>query len=403
MSQRRWFGRAVAALRDARALRRNRVIGACAVLLVLQALLLAGIVMWERGDFGPSRSPFVSDFLSFYAAGRLALQGMPELAYDENAHWFAEQALGAADLPYNYFFYPPPFLLLCAALAVLPYWAALIAFEASTLAAYVLVACRIAAIGGWAWCVPALAFPSVFWGPGLGQNAFLSAALFGASTLLIDTRPLRSGLLFGLLCYKPQFSVLIPAAYVAGGHWRALFASCAMAVAVVGGTAWLFGLETWLRYIDALAGAGHVYGSGTILFAGFVTPFGAARLVGASVETAMSVQVLSSVLAVAIVAWIWHAKVRLPVRAAALISGTLISVPVVLLYDLTLIGICIAWFVRAGMETGFLPWEKLLLALLYVLTFVMLPVGWTFHVPLGVLVPSIMLGLCLRRALAIEA
>ena len=44
-----------------------------------------------------------------------------------------------------------------------------------------------------------LAFPAVFWNIGLGQNAFMSAALFGGATLLVDRRPILAGLLFGAL------------------------------------------------------------------------------------------------------------------------------------------------------------------------------------------------------------
>src|SRR5207244_3647915 len=64
-----------------------------------------------------------------------------------------------------------------------------------------------------------LAFPMAFWNIGLGQNAFLTAGLFGMATLLIDRRPIVAGLLFGLLCYKPHFGLLIPGALAAGGYW----------------------------------------------------------------------------------------------------------------------------------------------------------------------------------------
>jgi alpha-1,2-mannosyltransferase len=47
-----------------------------------------------------------------------------------------------------------------------------------------------------------LAFPAVFWTLGLGQNAFLTATLFGGFTLLLDRRPIAAGILLGLLCYK---------------------------------------------------------------------------------------------------------------------------------------------------------------------------------------------------------
>ena len=38
--------------------------------------------------------------------------------------------------------------------------------------------------------VPVVAFPPVFWALGLGQNSFLTAALFGAGTLWVDRRPI---------------------------------------------------------------------------------------------------------------------------------------------------------------------------------------------------------------------
>lgn len=372
---------------------RGRVVGLCGVALAVQAILLAAVVAWEFGAFGASRSPFVSDFPSFYAAGSLALQGLPELAYDETAHWFTEQAIGGG--PYVYFFYPPPFLLLCAPLALLPYWVALVLFEAASLAAYTVVACRIAGPG---WWLPALAFPAVFWCAGLGQNSFLTAALFGAATLLVDRRPIWSGVLFGLLCYKPHFGLLVPVALAAGGHWRAGFATTTTLCAVVGATIGLFGPETWFRYLDALSAAPLVYGSDTILLAGYVSPFGAARLAGMAAGQAMTLQILVTLATAAIVALVWHQKARLPLRAAVLIGGTLLSTPVALLYDLTLVSICIAWLVRDAADHGFPAGEKYLLTLIYLLAFVTLGVGWMFHWPLGVLAPAIILGLCLRRA-----
>ncbi len=76
----------------------------------------------------------MTDFVSFYAAGRLAAAGTPALAYNRAAHYAAEAADEPAGSPYNYFYYPPIFLLPCAALVRLPYIAAFLLFEAATLA-----------------------------------------------------------------------------------------------------------------------------------------------------------------------------------------------------------------------------------------------------------------------------
>src|SRR5207237_8270122 len=119
----------------------------------------------------------------------------------------------------------------------------------------------------------------VFWTLGLGQNAFLTAALFGLATLLLETRPIASGLLFGLLCYKPHFGLLVPIALAAGGYWRSFAAAAASAGALVLASLLLFGWETWHSFV-LTAGASHsVYESGRSLFAVFANPFGAVRRV----------------------------------------------------------------------------------------------------------------------------
>ncbi len=366
-------------------------------LLLVQAALLALIVLWEFGAFGPSRSPFVSDFPSFYAAGELALQGLPELAYDENAHGYAEQALGNADAPYVYFYYPPPFLLLCAALAGLPYWVAYALFEFIPLLVYGALACRIALVGGWRGWTAAFAFPPVVWCVGLGQNAFLTASLLAAGGMCVDRTPRRAGLLFGLLCIKPHLAMLVPVALIAGRHWRALAAMVASVAAIGGVTLWLFGGETWLAYFATWPHATEVYGSGRVLFAAFVTPFGAARLIGLTPGSALAMQAVVSAGVMVSVGWLWRVGASRSVRGAALLAGTLLCVPVALVYDLMPLGFCIAWLLREGHARGFPPWEKSLLALVCALALMTVVVGWTVRFPLGVFAPAIVLALCMRQ------
>src|SRR5277367_811316 len=220
------------ALSRASWLHRSRIIGWSGILLTAELLALAFLVAWTHGVFKPIDPPTTTDFVSFYAAGKLALAGTPALAYDHAAHHAAEMAATARGIEYQFFFYPPVYLLLCAPLALLPYLASFILFEAATLALWLGVARRILAARGWTWCLPVLAYPAVFWTIGLGQNALLTASLLGAVTLLVDTRPRTAGFLLGLLCYKPHLALLAPVALAAGGHWRA-FAAAALAVASI--------------------------------------------------------------------------------------------------------------------------------------------------------------------------
>jgi alpha-1,2-mannosyltransferase len=341
------------------------MIGRLAALLF--AFQLAGLLFIVAGTHGlitPLDHPVTTDFVSFYAAGALADAGTPQLAYDQAAHRAAEEAATAPGVEYRFFNYPPVFLLLCAALAHLPYLAAFLLFEAATLGLFLAVACRIADDCSPTAIVVLLAFPMLYWTLGLGQNAFLTAGLFGAATLLIERRPLAAGLLFGAISYKPHFGLLIPVALAAGGHWRAFGAATASVAALVLVSVALFGIDTWHGFVSAITASPQTYQSGRIVFDGFVSPFGAVRLLGGSPPLAYGVQAVAALIAAGAVFVAWRRGLSLPVRAAILASGTLVAVPVALLYELMLGAIAGAWLVRADPAANKVPLALLLVALL---------------------------------------
>jgi alpha-1,2-mannosyltransferase len=193
--------------------------------VILFAIELIGFTFFVAGTHGwitELERPTSSDFVSYYAAGMLANTDSPASVYDQAAHYAAEQQATAPGIRYNFFYYPPVYLLLCAPLARLPYLVAFVLFQASCLLSCVILVRRIL------HDVPflvLLAFPAVFWAIGTGQNALLTTALLAAATLTIDSRPVLAGVLFGALCYKPHFGLLVPVALAAGGLWRSFVAA----------------------------------------------------------------------------------------------------------------------------------------------------------------------------------
>jgi hypothetical protein len=378
-------------------LSRDRIVAWGAILLILEVAFLGFMVLWHHDAFGRIDPPTTTDFVSFYAAGKLALAGTPALAYDRAAHAAAEVAATAPGIQYQFFFYPPVYLLICVPLALLPYMVAFVAFQAVTVALWLLVMRRILDIPGWAWCVPMLAYPAAFWTMGIGQNAFLTAALLGATTLLLDERPIGAGVTLGMVCYKPHLALLAPVALAAGGRWRSFGAAAATVAALVGVSVALFGIDTWRRYLTALAGAGAVYETGRIELTAFVTPYGAARVLGAGAHAAQIVQAAVSVLAAAAIGWIWRRDPGPAPRSAALAAGILLSVPLALIYDLLLLTVAFAWLVRAGRATGFLPWEKWVLFACFLVSLTSRYFGQATHIPVGPLAPALLLAVCLVR------
>jgi glycosyl transferase family 87 len=157
----------------------DRVICLCRIALAFEIALFAFLAAGTHGLIVPLEKPNSTDFLSFYAAGSLSDAGTPYLAYDQTAHYTAEEEATQPGTSYVLFYYPPTFLLLCAALARLPYLPAFIAFEVATLGLYTLTLRRILGRHGWDILIPILAFPPVLWTIGLGQNG------------VADRRPLR--------------------------------------------------------------------------------------------------------------------------------------------------------------------------------------------------------------------
>jgi alpha-1,2-mannosyltransferase len=344
-------------------LTRERVIAYATLLAIAELGLFAFCVAGAHGLIVPLEHQPSTDFVSFHAAGALANAGTPWLAYDRAAHHAAEQAAIGMPTAYNYFYYPPVFLLICAPLARLPYLAGFILFQAIGA-----VAC-FAAVRMIRRDLPVvvfLAFPGLWWAIGTGQNALLTAALFAAGTALIDRRPWIAGLCLGALCYKPHFGLLIPVALIAGGHWRVFLSAAATAMALVGASVALFGTATWAAFLTAAASSGDVYAGHAIFMGGLTSPFGVSMVLGSGRETAFAVQAVATLLAASAVAWVWRTRshAQLPIRAAVLLAATPVAVPVLMFYDLMLVFVALVWLSRAR-PAGAGPWWTIAMAAVF--------------------------------------
>jgi alpha-1,2-mannosyltransferase len=339
-------------------LTRERVVAYATILAITELVLFAFCVAGSHGLVVPLDHQPSTDFVSFHAAGALANAGTPWLAYDHAAHHAAEQAAIGAATEYNYFYYPPVFLLICAPLALLPYLPAFILFQAAGA-----LACFFALrmIRRDLPLVVFLAFPGLWWAIGTGQNALLTAALFAAGTAWVDRRPWLSGLCFGALCYKPHFGLLIPVALIAGGHWRAFLGAACAALTLVAASSALFGVATWEAFLSAAEASGDVYAGHAIFMGGLTSAFGALLAAGATRQTAFVVQAVVTVVAAAAVALVWRSGVKaerapLPVRAAVLLAATPVAVPVLMFYDLMLVFLALVWISRVKFADGAPAW-----------------------------------------------
>jgi hypothetical protein len=372
-------------------LTRERAFGYATILAIAEMVLFAFCVAGSHGLIVPMDHQPSTDFISFHAAGTLADAGTPWLVYDRAAHHAAEEAIHGGGTAYNYFYYPPVFLLLCAPLAWLAYLPAFILFQ---VAGGIALWFAARAIRGDVPLVVFLAFPGLWWAIGTGQNALLTAALFAAGTALVDRRPWLAGLCFGALCYKPHFGLLVPIALIAGGHWRAFLGAAGAALILIGASVAAFGLATWQAFLAAAAASGTVYAGHAIFMSGLTSPYGALMAVGSGPETAFKVQAVAVVLAAGAVALAWRRNVPLPLRAAMLLTATTVAVPVLMFYDLMLVFVALVWLSRVPR----MGWRTLAMAAAFLGPLLSGNIFGDTHVPVAFATASLAFGLTVALA-----
>lgn len=341
---------------------RNLVRVAAFGFLALTVGLIAQAFANRTGTLDAWSRPLGSDFSGIYAAGKLALGGHAAGIYDFDLHAAMQRDVhGSADTSFYPWHYPPIFLLVAAPLALLPYLASLVLWQATTLVCALLVVRRI--LPDRDTLLVALAGPVVFVCAAHGQNGFLTAALFGGGLLLIERRPVLAGLCLGCLAYKPQFGVVIPLALAAGGYWRTLLAGAAAAAILALVTVAWFGADVWGAFWASLPQTRRVTieegGTGWYKLA---SAFAYMRLHGGSLASAYAVQAVVTATAICATSWLWWIRAAFPLRAAALLTGSLLATPYLLDYDLVLLGPAVAFGAAHGFRHGFRRWEATLMA-----------------------------------------
>ena len=244
-----------------------------------------------------------------------------------------------------------------------------------------------------------MAFPAVFVNIGHGQNGFLTTALLGGALQLLDRRPWLSGLLIGCLAYKPQFGVLIPIALVAGGRWSTIAAAVAAVSALLALSFATLGGGVWHAFADSMNFTQTVVlEQGNTGWEKIQSVFSAARMWGAGVPLAYAVQIALALMLAASLAWLWQSDAAFELKASALATGSLLATPYVLDYDLVVIAVGIAFFVRHGLSRGFRTFEISLLAAAWMVPLLSRSIAGVTGIPLGLLVLLTLYVFTLRRA-----
>ena len=288
---------------------------------------------WTRNFSEPN----VTDYLSYWAAGKLALAGDPAAAFDVAKHRAMEFTVSPFKglLPFPY---PPPFLLLVTPFSLLSYMWGFLAWVAVTLAVYLVVARRVIDTPY------ALAHPAVLMNGLIGQNGFLTSAIFTGGVMLLRERPFVAGAILGTLVIKPQLALLLPVAVIAARLWPAIGGAIATSAALLMVSLALFGTGVFTGFLEILPLYKELMRQDKWPWNEFISIFAFLRYFGADQTAALVVHSIVAI-AAAVVTWIawsrdWDGQ--LPVLAAA----TLLIPPYLLTYDALLMIIPMGYWLR---------------------------------------------------------
>lgn len=328
-------------------------------LLAISGWLIGAISQLAHGWWliGPGGQPLDSNYVTIWAAGRMALAGQAAASYAPPAIAAVESALvpGLTPLPW---LNPPTFLLAAAPLALLPYLWSCVVWLLVTGACY--VAAVRAILPYRLGVVLAFAAPAAYVNLVMTETGFADAALIGAALLCLPSRPILVGIALGLQTFKPQLGLLFPLILLAAGQWRAFASAAIAALLLAGATAALFGADAWTAFLTAAPGIGSTATgtraavSGTYVdWPDIQSWYSVARYLGAGALAGWVFYGLTVAALAGVLCWFWRGPAAPSLKAAAVATGCFLATPYVMAHDATILVVAAAFLVRHGIAEGF--------------------------------------------------
>lgn len=327
-------------------------------ILFLATRLIASIVT-QGLELAPG-AIIGGDFLAFYSASDLVLQGRALDAYDQTAFEAALKTHLASENLGLLWQYPPILFLLIAPLALLPYklsywlWmaatAAILAFALRRLTRDVYSQSSGSSLTLWVL----MASPIVVGVFVNGQISLLTTALLVTAAYRPKTHWWLAGLCAGLLTIKPQLGVILPFAYLAIGAWRTIGVAALVAIAIHGVSALVFGAESFTSFFSALDRIQTQVATGgadTPPYA-MTTLFAQLRIWGVAGTPALWVHIGFAVKVISFVTWQWRTRSRQGDHAlyltALLCASAVLITPYAYAYELAALAPAALWIACAS-------------------------------------------------------
>lgn len=304
------------------------------------------------------------DFITFYTASDLTLEGRPDLVFDPDAFLARERDIvpSTKSIPW---FYPPTYLLMTYPLALTDYVTARLVFFLGGLLLFVHAAHLWLRWPGGLFAVAA--FAPVFSNLTFGQNGLFTASFMLLALHYLGKRPWLSGLFIGLLTIKPHLGILIPLALLVSRDYRTFLWSTVFSLLVILSSAVAFGVSPWQHFTAMLTAAGSHLSEGKLLLSGMISVTSNALLVDLPDRTALILHGVALLPFLVVFVRTWRHSENPFLKGASLSLATLMCSPYLFDYDLTWLGIAIGLLAVNASKNGWLRGESAILAMAWLL------------------------------------
>lgn len=371
------------------------LIGGCLLFLALYAVLMTSMALSINDGVTATQEPVGQDFVCFYSASQLTLQGRPAEVYGDGFEATQRRLFPNMDSGCLWH-YPPMAQIVSAPLSLLPYVPAFITWDVLTLGLFLAVAWWL--LPGRLTLLVCLAAPATFWNAWHHQNGFLTAALMAIGLALSGSRPIASGLAIGAFAMKPHLAIVTPVLLAIGRHWRAFLVAGVTSVSFAGlSYAWL-GRETWDAFFSVSDRARWVLEENFIIRAIMPSPFAAIRAFELPVVLAYCAQALLAIAALAAAGYAWRRSDDPHLRTAAGLCAAVLITPYLFYYDLTFLTLAGVALVRAGRTIALPAITPGVLALCWLWPLVGTSIAYIYNLQLVWVAPAAVLGLAVWTA-----
>ena len=296
--------------------------------------------------FGTGESAITVDFYVFWAAAKLAVQGVPFDAFDVTR---LQQAAGVTDTDWMPWAYPPGLMMVLMPLGLLPFAAAWAVFEAVSVIALGL-AVRPFSTGRFQVLLAAAFAPAALPCLLVGQTTLLwIAGLLAALAALRANRPVLAGVFVGLLTLKPQLGILLPLALLACGAWRTILSAIVTTAVVAAVPTWLFGSAYWPVMLEMMAAHGDAVRESIAGNNRMISPYAALAGAGVAEPLALALQWAVTAVCALVVFLVWRAPAAaFDLRAAVLFTAIPLASPYLWFYGSAFLAPAVLFMWRAG-------------------------------------------------------